>query len=173
MVSLVKRDRNQGVVSSNEGKLTNRLAIMALLSAIVFGINQMFGDKKLPIGTDLTLSVISTSFITIVLPLFIIYLLGLSMNYRYASKNPIKWHLPFYDLGISLSAFIVLFASMTVIALKLAVYFDSVTFGVWGIALRLIITGLILERDIRRPILEIWNQIKQYAIPQLKKFIPI
>jgi len=125
------------------------------LSAIIFGTISVYGNQKFDItGNDvynLTITVISKSLI-IPLILFIIYIIGLSMDYRYGFKKTRKWYPPFYDLGVILSVFVVIFTFIIIVVLKLAIYFNSPSIGVYGIYAGLIITAIFLGRDIAYPL---------------------
>ena len=147
------------MVKEEEKKITNRIALIALLSAIVFGTISIYGNQKFDIVgyseiAKLTITVVSKSLI-IPLILFIIYIIGLSMDYRYASQKTKKWYAPFYDLGTVLSFCILIFTFIIIVVLKLAIYFNSPDIAVYLIWAGFMITAIFLGEDIAHPLIAI------------------
>lgn len=159
--------------NEDETKITNRIAIIALLGAIVFGTMSVYGNQKFDItsysgDTKLILSVISQSLV-IPLLIFMIYIFGLAMDYRYDFKKSKGWYAPFYDLGVALSSLIAIYTVIVVIVLKLAIYFNSTEIGVYGIYLGLIAMAIVFYRDLARPIAQIAYIVVNTIIQTIKK----
>ncbi len=107
-------------------KDTIRVAIVALLVALNFGILNYFGDKKFD---DITfgsiLKVSASVFVGLALLIFLLYIimLGISKSYR---KTKIKEVHPFlYDLGLALTALIVFMALVISLGIKISPYFSN------------------------------------------------
>ncbi|TAL47474.1 hypothetical protein EPN87_02820 [archaeon] len=155
----------------DEARITNRIAMIALLAAIILGTISVYKDQKFDISgnSQLPSLVISSIAKSLVIPLliFVIYIMGLSMDYRHDSTRTSEWYHPFYDLGVALSFFVVVFAIVVVLVLKLAVYFNSVDLGVIGIWGGLAIVGLIFSNSVYQPLKSIICNI----VKQLKWFV--
>ena len=93
------------------------------------------------------------------------------MDYRYISKKTNEWYRPFYDLGVILSFFIVIFTFIIIIVLKLAVYFNSPNIGVYGIYTGLVITALLFGKSIGHPIRDIAYTLISKPLKQFSYFL--
>lgn len=105
---IVKHDSNDIII---------RLTLIGLFSALAFGIQQFMQDKKIStIGNDLALRLLSDNFFSIILIIFMVYLVGLALEYTHFLKINLKYYIYAYDLGIFLF-FIILFDILFIIAL--------------------------------------------------------
>ncbi len=131
-----------------------RLAIIALLVAIIFGILQYFPeDKKFEvIEMGVTLKVIAIVMLKTVMPLtFGVYLMFLGLNSRYNTINKFKKLQEFfYNLGIDLTIFVILFSSLITLLIWFLLKFPQFpTFIINSIIILFwIISGFILFNTI-------------------------
>ena len=105
-----------------------RLAIITLLIASIFGILQYFPEGKTfdTISIGVVLKVIASTILYATFPIFAIYLMFLGLNSRYEKKkNFIKAQTFFYDLGIFLTTFIIIFAILFISFVWILVKFPS------------------------------------------------
>ncbi|MFZ5955662.1 MAG: hypothetical protein ACOYT4_04500 [Nanoarchaeota archaeon] len=92
-----------------------KLAIITLLVAVMFGILQIYPDGKIfdTIGIGVVLKVVASTMLYAPFPIFLIYLILLGLNTRYEkSRTYPKPQAFFYDLGIFLTTFIFILASL-------------------------------------------------------------
>ncbi len=92
-----------------------RLAIITLLIACMFGILQYFPEGKTfdSMGIGVVLKVVALTMLYAPLPIFAIYLILLGLNSRYEKKRVyLKLQSFFYDLGIFLTVFIIILATL-------------------------------------------------------------
>ena len=104
-----------------ENHETLRLAIVALLIAIIFGLLQIFPEGKTfeNVSLGAILKAISLSALPITLPFFGIYVLLIAHNMRYKkNKSLLKLQHLFYDLGV----FLTIFMTFLVLLLMGSVY---------------------------------------------------
>ena len=92
-----------------------RLAIITLLIACMFGILQYYPEGKTfdSIEMGVLLKVVASTMLYAPFPIFVIYLILLGLNSRYDKKRVyFKLQAFFYDLGIFLTVFIILLATL-------------------------------------------------------------
>lgn len=107
--------KSQKIIESKESdNELLRLAIITLLIAAMFGILQYFQGKTFDtMSMDVILKVVALVMLKATFPIFAIYLILLGLNSRY-EKNRIYPRLQafFYDLGIFLTTFVIILASL-------------------------------------------------------------
>lgn len=142
-----------------EEKQTNnellRLAIITLLVATMFGILQIYPDGKTfdTMSIGVVLKVVASTMLYAPFPIFIIYLILLGLNTRYEkSRTYPKLQSFFYDLGIFLTTFIFILASLFSffiwLLVKVPTFPMSVVAGIiWTV---LIISAIVIYFSIRR-----------------------
>lgn len=101
-----------------------RLAVITLLIASMFGILQYFPEGKTfdTIGMGVILKVVASTMLYAPFPIFVIYLIILGLNSRYEkSRTYFRLQSFFYDLGIFLTTFIIVFVSFFSFFIRLLV----------------------------------------------------
>lgn len=134
-----------------------RLAIITLLIAGMFGILQVFPEGKTfdSVGIGMILKVIASTMLYAPFPIFAIYVMLLGLNSRYEKgRNFIKTQAFFYDLGIFLTTFIIILATLFASFIWLLVKVP--TFPMWIIVsamwIFIIVTAIIIWKVIMQHI---------------------
>ncbi|MBI4177129.1 MAG: hypothetical protein HY516_02075 [Candidatus Aenigmarchaeota archaeon] len=136
-------------------RLTIKLTIIGLLLAMIFGISTFYGDKRLPVGFDLFLAVLSKSMIPIS-SLFFIYIVGLAGDYKnYSYKRGYRWYNAFYDLGVVLSTFTVAFSALITFVLYVSGELNSIPLFIAGLFATVLVVFYLIRNDLRRSILDL------------------
>jgi hypothetical protein len=132
-----------------------RLAIITLLVAAMFGILQIYPDGKTfdTMSIGVVLKVVASTMLYAPFPIFIIYLILLGLNTRYGKNRAYpKLQAFFYDLGIFLTTFIFILASLFSFFIWLLVKVPTFPMGVvvgviWAV---IIISAIVIYFSIRR-----------------------
>ncbi|MDD5331433.1 MAG: hypothetical protein PHE43_01240 [Candidatus Nanoarchaeia archaeon] len=134
-----------------EQKQTNdellRLAIITLLVACMFGVLQYFPEEKtFDLGIDVVLKVVASTMLLAPFPIFVIYLIILGLNLRYKKKRTfLKSQAFFYDFGIALTIFIIIFTILLASLIWLLVNFPKFPMGIIvGVIWAFLIVGIIV-----------------------------
>lgn len=130
-----------------------RLAIITLLIVAMFGILQYFQGMTFDtISTDVILKVVALVMLKATFPIFAIYLILLGLNTRYEkNRNYPKLQAFFYDLGIFLTTFVIILASLFYFFVWLLVKIPTFPMGVivgvlWGV---IITSAIVIYFSIR------------------------
>lgn len=96
-----------------ENKDLQRISVIALILAIFFGILQYIPQEKTydSFILETALKVISNTFFSLVLILFLIYIILIAINLGYDMENivPTKFIKAFYNFSILITFFIIIF----------------------------------------------------------------
>jgi hypothetical protein len=130
-----------------------RLAIITLLIAAMFEILQYFqGTTFDTINTDVILKVVALVMLKATFPIFAIYLILLGLNTRYEKNRTYpKLQAFFYDLGLFLTTFVIILASLFYFFVWLLVKIPTFPMGVivgvlWGV---IITSAIVIYFSIR------------------------
>lgn len=109
-----------------EGKDTIRVAIVALLIALNFGILNYVGDKKFnTINFESILKVSAGVFVGLTLLIFLLYIIALGISKSYKTSKIKEAHPFLYDLGLALTALIVFMTVVVSIGIKISPYLNN------------------------------------------------
>jgi len=114
------------IKENNFNKETARIALMAAILAIFFGISQSIPQETFDtINMPFALKLLSTNFFAILLWLYLFYFLILSLSYGY--KNSIKPKIVkiLFDLIITLTIITAFLTFIMVVVIKLVILFPQ------------------------------------------------
>ena len=104
-----------------------RLAVIALLIALTFGILQHYGEQTFDsVGMDIILKVSAIVFLYVLVPLSTLYLVLMGVNLRYHKRRIFsKLQFFFYDLNIALAVLLLVLVLLLSGAVKLLLIIPS------------------------------------------------
>jgi cation transport ATPase len=147
-----------------------RIAIVALLVALNFGILNYFGSTTTfnVIDFSLILSVIAKAFVGSTLLIFLLYIVILGIFYLYKPIKIKQAHHFLYQFGMALTVLIIFFTLMMTLGIKMASYFDNNTIIIYLFLGLGFFIGLVLFYKIMKPF---WKSFNDIIYNLLKKFI--
>ena len=119
-------------MSNNEQQETIRIAILAGILAIFFGIYQSISKETFDvIDMNFALKFLSINFFQILLVIYLIYFLILALNYGYKNIIKPKWTKFLFDLIITLTVIVVFLTFSIVGTIKLVILFPNYIQAGW------------------------------------------
>jgi len=148
----------------NQNKEMVRLAVVALLVSVMFGIKEFVLPKTTDINIEFGMNIISSAFFSTALIAFVLYVFLLACQYCHHTKIKAlgKLSMPFYDIGVGITFIVIVITVLLLIILRifshLPRYTDILVASIWIV---IIISALLGYFTLKEPATELVKIIVQ------------